>query len=96
MGVDIGGGMIVGELRANITLPEVEGLEDYELAEHYNMSELSPYYDSDPNHRYVGFKVYDVAVKDIDVWLEDVKKKAAEFEKITGSSAKLIGAQDVW
>lgn len=97
MGVDIGGGIIVGELRENVHLPDIEGLEDYELAEFYNMNELSPCYDSDIESRYVGYKVSrNTLVTDIDKFIEDVQKKAKIFEDITGVPARLIGAQDVW
>lgn len=100
MGVDINGSMIVGNYDYEISVPEewMEENEDgelYEYAEECDMDSMNPYYDAQEDIVF-GFKVEDVAIGEMDKWLDDIETKAAKFEKLTGAKAMLIGMQNVW
>lgn len=84
MGVDVCGGMIVGESGAKLVNPDS-----------YDLDQLSLYYDAPEEDRYYGFNVDDVIVSDMEGWLADVRALAKEFEELTGVPARLIGAQDI-
>jgi hypothetical protein len=96
MGIDYSGGMIVGELGS--VLPEQDGFEDLmEWAEGNEMVSMALYYDADLEDRYYGFAVENVLVSEIDQkWIDDLKKKADQFEKLSGVPAKLVGTQNIW
>jgi len=96
MGIDIDGGMIVGEEVNKINIPEK--YEDiYEWFEDTGMSKFSPWFDAEIESCVVGFMIHDISVDDInDSWIESIREKAARFKEITGIPAKLIGMQDVW
>ena len=95
MGIDISGGMFVGEHADKIEPPE--GVELYEFADDSGMDSYSEHYDADDDYTYYGFSIDDILVSDIDdAWISDIKEKAARFEKLTGVPARLIGSQDVW
>ena len=97
MGIDIEGGMIVGEEANLIDVPEGCDDEFYEWAENVGMDSYAEHYDADEDYKVYGFPVKDVAVDDMcGEWIEDVKKKADTFFKLTGVKARLIGMQNVW
>lgn len=96
MGIDIDGGMIVGEQGKNIQFPdEIES--ENEWAEDNGMDRMPMFYDADSDYCFYGFPVEEILVREIDEeWLIGLKDKAALFEKLTGVPAKLIGTQKVW
>jgi len=97
MGIDISGGMIVGEHASEIEVPKEYDGELYEWAEECGMDCMSDHYDADDDGRFYGFKVEDIDVDKIESdWLVKVKQLAARFEELTGTKARLIGTQDVW
>ena len=96
MGIDYDGGMIVGAGGDEIPVPDDKDLYDW-LVEDHEMDSMNGHYDCDDDYRVFGYEVPDVPVDEIDgEWLDDVKKKAAQFEKITGVKAELIGTQNIW
>jgi len=95
MGIDYDGGMIVGELGMELEKPEDFDGELYEWVEEVGLDRMSQWYDSDIDYNYVGFRVDNVVVDDIDEWLRDVRKKAKEFYRLTGVPARLIGTQNI-
>lgn len=109
MGIDISGGMFVGNsydaIIETIKLPEeYEESVDYYLTEELwdksrkeGMSSYSPYYDAPEDEHFYGYPVNDLAVSDMtEEWLESIRTLADKFEKITGCKAELIGMQDIW
>ena len=112
MGIDIGGGMIVGanasEVKSAVFVEDddcemygVEGNyyeEFYEWYESEDMSTYSYYYDADSDSQVLGYTVEDIdpLSDEFDLWVEDVKQKAEKFYELTGVDAELIGKQNVW
>lgn len=96
MGVDISGGMIVGN-RLGESVYEICG-EDVALwCEEQGMTSMSPWYDSEPEYWTIGYKVKDVSVKEMDAdWYNNIKVLGEEFKKITGVEAELKGMVDVY
>jgi len=96
MGINYDGGMIVGELGSKIEKPRDFSGELYEWIEEMGLDRMFMYYDADIEDNIVGFKVEDVLVSDMSgKWLTDVWEKAAEFYRLTGVPAKLIGTQNI-
>jgi len=104
MGIDYSGNMIVGAEfgECDFDIPEDE-LEDehfcmWEWLDQYDLETMSPWYDADVSNCTVGFKVADVVVasEGFEEWLQDIKKKAEQFEKLSGTKARLIGMQNIW
>ena len=96
MGIDYSGGMIVGALGAELS--EQDGFDSLsEWAEENEMVTMSLYYDAAESDCYYGFAVKNVPVRDIDQkWIDDLRKKADQFEKLSGVPAKLVGTQNIW
>jgi hypothetical protein len=97
MGIDYDGGMIVGELGRKLEVPdEFDGnMNDY--IEEHDMDAMSLYFDADTDYQYIGFKVPNVMVSELDGdWLTDVKAKAEKFEELFYVPAKLVGTQNIW
>ena len=96
MGIDYSGGMIIGAAAEDISYDD-EQFEEYEFLEEHDMTSYSLWYDSDTDGQVWGFPVSDVDIlsDEFDDWVSMVKRKAQEFEKITGVKAKLIGMQDI-
>ena len=96
MGIDIDGGMIVGDDLTDLSLNVQERV--LELIDNREMDYLSPYYDSDREDWTVGYRQPDVMIVDDTIvgWLVKVSEDADRFEEITGTKAKLIGMQHVW
>ena len=93
MGIDYDGNMIVGAKESLINIPEDEDDWAYDNG----MKTMSPYYDADPDDRYIGFKIENIPVKDIDdEWVKMIKAHAAKFKELTGVEAELIGMQNIW
>ena len=97
MGIDYEGGMIVGADGDLLSVPDGVKEPFYEWAEDVGLERMSRYYDAGQEECYYGFTVPDVFVSEIlsSGWLRDVSDKAAEFEKLTGVKAQLIGSQDI-
>jgi|TARA_A100001391_G_scaffold33224_2_gene17981 hypothetical protein len=98
MGVDYSGGMIVGRSAKDIPYDEEEFECGWEYAEEHGMDCYSLWYDADEAGQVWGFTVKDVVVlsDEFDDWVSMVKRKAEEFEEITGTKAQLIGMQNIW
>lgn len=96
MGVNYSGGMIVGAPAGGISYDE-EQFEEYEFLEEHGMESYSLWYDSDASGQVWGFPVEDVDIlsKEFDDWVSMVKRKAKQFEDITGVKAQLIGMQNI-
>ena len=101
MGIEYSGGMIVGAPADCIPYDE-EDFEDswlyYETLENKGIVSYSLWYDAGNDGQVWGFPIRDVVVdsKDFDLWLDEVRQKATEFEEITGVKAELIGMQDIY
>ena len=97
MGIDYSGGMIVGADAEDIGY-EVEQFEAWEFLEEHDMESYSLWYDADESGQVWGYPVSDVNIlsEEFDDWVSMVKRKAQEFEKITGVKAKLIGMQNIY
>lgn len=97
MGMDIGGGMIVGAWAEEISEPDDYEDEFCEWAEGEGLDCYSMYYDATEEGQFCGFTVDDVDTKDLNLeWLDKVKQLGTKFEELTGVPAKLVGMQDVW
>jgi hypothetical protein len=97
MGIDTEGKMVIGEDVEKIKFPVVIDLDDLgDWAYKHKMETLSPWYDCAPEYWTIGFEVKDVPVAKMnDKWMADIKAKAAKFEELTGTKARLIGMQNV-
>jgi len=98
MSVDIDGGMIVGCVGSDLTLPDDAGYDNIIdwLAEENGMEYMAPYFDAEPNDCIFGFTVEDHATDDLDVFCAKIMSSAEEFESITGVKPAIIGCQSVW
>jgi hypothetical protein len=97
MGIDIEGGMLIGAHGSKIIIPEEYEDEWYEFLEDHDWVSYSEHYDAGFEYSYIGYPIDDILVDEIDdKWLEKIRVLAAEFEKITGVKAYLIGTQNVW
>lgn len=101
MGIDVDGGMIVGERASKLNISE-SMLGEYnceDLSEFYSevLDNMSPYFDSDVGDWIVGYTVPDVLINspEFDQWWLRVREMAHNFEKLTGVPARLIGTQNV-
>ena len=102
MGIDIDGGMIVGERASKLNITE-EILESHDCEDECEffceiIDHMSPYYDSDPDDWIVGYEIPDVLIQsqEFDQWWLRVREMAINFEKLTGVPARLIGSQHVY
>lgn len=94
MGIDIDGGMIVGEYANKMDL-QCEDLYDL-LVEIHGMSCMSPWFDCGSDEYFFGYIVDDINVRDLDTqWLIEITRMAIKFEDMTGVPARLVGMQDV-
>jgi len=97
MSIDYDGGMIVGEMGGNISPDSGEFDSMSEWAEENGMKQMSTLYEAEPEWCYYGFEVKDVLISDIDqAWIDDLRSKAAKFEQLTGTPAKLLGAINIF
>ena len=97
MGIDISGGMMVGSPARDVSYDDQEGEYEFnEFLEDNNLDYMSPWYDADPSEYFVGYPVRQIVIDNIDVWLDDVKRKAKEFEEVTGAKAILYGGPNVY
>ena len=95
MGIDIEGGMVLGEQVKKLKLPEDVYVPDF--VDDNNMTHMSPWFDADPEEWTIGFKVKDVAVSDMtEEWFDTINTQAKTFKALTGTLPKLIGMQTVW
>ena len=97
MGIDYGGGMIVGNHGSQIDCPEdVDCMHEW-LCEDNGMQDMSEHYDADYCATYFGYEVKNIDVGKIDEkWVEEVKRLGEQFTAVTGVKAKLIGTQNIW
>lgn len=94
MGIDYDGGMLVGCSADEIDFPDpdIDG-----WCQENNLSVFSPWFDADIKNCFVGFKVDDVPVKNVDeFWMAAINEKAQKFKLITGCEASLMGKQHIW
>lgn len=98
MGISYSGGMIVGCNADNIGYDDEEFEYDYEFCESHDLDSYSLWYDAATEGQVWGFTVKDVTVlsDEFDDWVNMVKRKAQEFEEITGEKAMLIGMQNIY
>ena len=99
MGIDISDKLMVG-----VDAPELDSwfnrmedetdLDKCELIEQY-FDYMSPYYDSDPSHWFIGFTVPNYQGPDQD-WFDVVQETAHQFEILTGVKARLKGGAHVY
>lgn len=55
----------------------------------------SPYYDSDPQHWFIGFEVPNYSEID-EEWFNIIKEACEEFEALTDVKPRIRGGADVW
>ena len=98
MGVDYSGRMIVGCNADNISYDDEEFEYGYEYCEEHDLDSYSLWYDAGTDGQVWGFTVKDVTIlsDEFDNWVNMVKRKAKEFEEITGEKAMLIGMQNIY
>ncbi len=97
MGIDYDGGMIVGELGSYLSVPDDFDGNMHDFIEEHDMDTMSLYFDADTDYQYIGFKVPNIMVADLDsVWINGIKSKAEKFEELFGVPAKLVGTQNIW
>lgn len=102
MGIDCRGMMIVGvdyEELPNEVLEEIEEKfndDVYGFIEHYRLDNASLWCDSGIDGMIIGKQVEGVFKKDLDKWVEKLKKTFDEVESILKVKPKLIGTQDIW
>jgi hypothetical protein len=96
MGIDISGGMLVGESGSNFEIPdEIEDVREW--ADENGMEVMCEYFDADFEDSYFGFEVEEVLVSEInDSWIAKINELADKFERLTGLKARLIGTQDIY
>jgi len=98
MGIDISGNMVVGAPVEKIKKLPCEDI--YELGDWVDDNDMistSPWFDCGPENWTIGFEIKDVPVDKMDdKWMTDIKAKAAKFEALTGTKAKLMGMASVW
>lgn len=82
MGVDISGGIIVGN-RIGGSVYEVCGLDVALWCEEQCMDFMSPWYDSEPEYWTIGYKVQDVSVHEIDAdWYNNIKVLGGDSRRL--------------
>lgn len=97
MGIDVSGGMLVGNRADSIDLGD-EYEFAWEFAEEHGMVIFSAWYDAGVEGQYIGFRVEDVdpLSEEFFDWVTNVTTSAKKFKEITGCDATLIGMQDVY
>lgn len=105
MGIDINGGMIVGAMGDELSVPEDFASEYspdeeallYEWAEEVGLDYYSMWYDAGDEGRVYGFTIKSNWPRfDLNKMVSEVERLMDEFEEITGVEAKLYGMQNVW
>ena len=98
MGIDISGSMIVGLPADEVWYDEEEFEHLTEFVDHHGLDCMSGSYDCGGDEKVVGFEIKDVSLEDnkFDIWSDEVRRLANQFEEITGQIPWLIGMQDVW
>lgn len=72
-----------------------EACEDpHEVIECY-FEYASPYYDSDPQHWFIGFEVPNYSEID-EEWFSIIKEACEDFEALTGVKPRIRGGAHVW
>jgi hypothetical protein len=106
MGIDVSHSLLVGAsyeeleefFEKIIELGETEQHgacgNTYEVVECY-FDYASPYYDSDVEDQFFGFRVQNYADPN-EVWFDEVKKACERFEELTGVKARIRGGAHVW
>ena len=98
MGIDISGVMIVGLPADEVWYDEEEFVDLNEFINHHGFDCMSGSSDCDEDEKVVGFEIKDTSLKGdkFDIWSDEVRRLANQFEEITGQIPWLIGMQDVW
>jgi len=96
MGVEVNGGMIIGAFGSEIELPKgEESLNEWLL--NLGMDSYAPHYDADEEDCIFGYTIDDVDVDSyMNEWYLKVVYFGCDFKELTGVSAKLYGAANVW
>jgi len=98
MGIDVSAKLMVGCELSKIGCDM--GYDCSDWMDEHGLDHASPHYDSDPDAWFVGFEIdaLDLADEATDpvAWFENVKARAAEFERITGQKASLQAVPNVW
>jgi len=96
MGIDINGGMIVGNDAGHVPVPDdVEDTLDW--LEEQGMDQFCRYFDADFDAQVWGFEIKSVWREDeLDDFMAEIKRKMAKFKELTGADAKIYGMQNVW
>ena len=98
MGIDTDSKLLVGcsygELEAFFEAKELEGLDIYEVIEEY-FEYMSPWYDSEPEYWFIGFKIpnHQPVTKE---WFDEVQEACHQFQLLTGVKARIKGGAHVW
>lgn len=96
MSVDMDGKMILG-CKCNLT--QINTVEDglYNWVCKNKLEYASPWYDASPDDWIIGFLIKDVSVDEMnEEWMNDIREKSEQFEKLTGVKPKLMGVCNVW
>ena len=96
MSIDIDGKMILGYQYSETKVDIGEdSLGDWVYEN--KLEYASPWYDAPPKEWIIGFNIKDVSVDEMDEeWMNDLKNKSEQFEKLTGVKPKLMGVCNVW
>jgi len=97
MGIHYSGGMLVGAHGSRISAPEDYEDTEGEWAEDCGLEIYGEHCGAEWGTSFIGFAVDNILVSQMDgEWLDEIKKLALEFEKLTGVEARLIGAQNIF
>jgi len=98
MGIEYQGFMLIGEKMSNISIFINQKNFDWDKwIEENNFEMADPYFDCDMEDRYIGFKIEDIPIKDINnEWLDNLKLLGKKFEELTDTSPKLIGILNIF
>lgn len=96
MSVDVEGKMLLGYKYSETKVDTGEdSLGDWVYEN--KLEYASPWYDASPDNWIIGFLVEDVSIDEMDEeWINVLKKKAEQFEKLAGVKPKLMGVCNVW
>ena len=100
MGIDIGGGMIVGAWMNECDIPEGSDEGDgYDWLEEHGMETMSCHYDCGERDKFIGYSIKDVTVDELtnsSEWRDHVELLGKRFQSLLGVPPKLVGMQDVY
>ena len=95
MGIDVGSALVVGLPLYDVVESTGEYYEKYED----DLDRISPYYDADPEHCLLGYKICgtDYAYDELSSnFLEKITTAQVKFKNLTGKDAKIYVSPNVW